>query len=105
VSGWLAAAIVLMAPESPDADAVAYQIVGNRVFPLTLDASKRDRQFVQRLEGDMGVWIVKFDRGLDSLLRPPRLAWALLVLSTAIGAGCLGLAKLSESANVAPGIE
>jgi hypothetical protein len=96
VSGWLTAAVVLMqASESLDADAVAYQIVGQRVYPITLAASKHDRQFVQRMGGGMGLWIADFDVWLHSLFRPPGLAWTLLVFSTAVGVGCLGFAKLS----------
>jgi len=96
VSGWLTAVVVLIqASESLDADAVAYQIVGQHVYPITLAASKHDRQFVQRVGGDMGLWIADFDVWLHSLFRPPGLAWTLLVLSTAIGVGCLGFAKLS----------
>ncbi len=87
--------ILMRTSETPGADAVAYQIVDNRVYPVTLAESKRDRQLVQRMEGNMGVWIAEFDAGLGSLLRPPRLAWTLLVLSTAVGVGCLGFAKLS----------
>ena len=95
----------MQASEPPDAGAVAYQIVDNRVFPISLGESKRDRQVVQRLQGNLGVWIVEFDLGLDAILRPPRLAWTLLALSTAIGVGCLGLAKLGGSASVASGLE
>ena len=96
VSGWIAAAVVLgQASATPDADAVEYQIVEGHVFPITLAQSRRERQFVQRMDGDMGLWFAEFDVGLRSLLRPPRLAWTLLVLSTAIGVACLHLAKLS----------
>jgi len=96
VSGWLTAAVVLVqASRTREADATAYQIVGNRVYPITLAESRHERLFVQRMGGDMGLWIAEFDVFVRSLLRPPGLAWTLLVLSTAIGAGCLGFAKLS----------
>jgi hypothetical protein len=95
VSGWLAAAFVLGQASKPHADSAEYQIAGNHVYPITLAESKHDRLFVQRMGGDMGVWIAEFDVRLHSLLRPPGLAWTLLVLSTAIGVGCLGFAKLS----------
>ncbi len=96
VSGWLAAsAVMLQASETPGADAVEYRIVENRVYPITLANSKRERQLVQRMDGDLGLWFAQFDAGLRSLLRPPRLAWTLLLLSTAIGLACLQLAKLS----------
>ncbi len=96
VSGWLAASgVVMQTSSTPDADAVEYRIVENHVYPITLANSKRERQFVQRMDGDLGLWFVEFDVGLRSLLRPPRLAWTLLILSTAIGVACLELAKLS----------
>ena len=96
VSGWLgASAVAMQASTTPDADAVEYQIVENRVYPITLANSKRERQLVQRMDGDLGLWFAEFDVGLRSLLRPPRLAWTLLILSTAIGVACLELAKLS----------
>ena len=96
VSGWIAAGLVVgQSAAAPDTDAVEYQIVEGHVYPLTLMQSKRERQFVQRMDGDMGLWFAEFDVGLRSLLRPPRLAWTLLVLSTAIGAAFLELAKLS----------
>ena len=96
VSGWLAAsAVVMQASTTPDADAVEYQIVENRVYPITLANSKRERQLVQRMDGNLGLWFAEFDVGLRSLLRPPRLGWTLLILSTAIGVACLQLAKLS----------
>ena len=96
VSGWLAASAVAMrASEAPDADAVEYQIVENHVYPITLANSKREQQAVRRMDGDLGLWFAEFDVGLRLLLRPPRLAWTLLILSTAIGVACLELAKLS----------
>ncbi len=96
VSGWLAASVVAMrVSEAPDADAVEYQIVENHVYPITLANSKREQQAVRRMDGDLGLWFAEFDVGLRSLLRPPRLAWTLLILSTAIGVACLELAKLS----------
>ena len=96
VSGWLGAAFILIQAANPrDADATSYEVVGNQVYPLTIAESKHDRQFVQRVNGNMGVWIVEFDAGLRSLFRPPGLGWTLLVAATAIGVGCLGLAKLS----------
>ena len=96
VSGWFAAAVILVhAARTRDADAVAYQIVGNHVYPVTLAESKRDTMLVQQMGGDLGVWIAEFDIWLRSMLRPPGLAWTLLVLSTAVGTGCLGFAKLS----------
>jgi hypothetical protein len=96
VSGWLAAsAVAMQASETPDADAVEYQIVENGVYPITLAESKREQQLVRRMDGDLGLWFAEFDVGLRSLLRPPRLAWTLLILSTAIGVACLELAKLS----------
>jgi len=96
VSGWLAASIVVgQAPDTPDADAVEYRIVDNHVYPITLAESRRAQQRVQRMNGDLGLWFAEFDVGLRSLLRPPRLAWTLLILSTAIGVACLELAKLS----------
>jgi hypothetical protein len=99
VVGWLTAAAVLVQASGPhNADAVEYQIVDNNIYPITLAESKHDRQFVQRMGGDMGVWIAELDASLRSLLRPPGLAWTLLMLSTVIGVGCLGLAKLSGEA-------
>jgi hypothetical protein len=96
VSGWLAAAVILVhASRTHDADAVAYQVVGNHVYPITLAESKRDTMLVQQMGGDLGVWIAEFDVWFRALLRPPGLAWTLLVLSTAVGAGCLEFAKLS----------
>jgi|GEM_PF-2835275 len=104
VSGWLGATyIVMRAPEEPDAGAVEYQIVDNHVYPITLGESRREKQIVQRMEGNFGVWIAEFDACLKSQLRPPRLAWTLLVLSTAIGVGCLGVAKLSIEDDVESG--
>ena len=98
VSGWIAAGLVFgqsaVTPDA-DADAVEYAIVENHVYPITLEHSPRTRQLVQRLDGDLGLWIAEFDVGLRSLLRPPRLAWTLLVVTTAIGAVCLHLARLS----------
>ncbi len=47
------------------------------------------------MDGDLGLWFAEFDVVLRSLFRAPRLTWTLLVLSTAIGVGCLNLAKLS----------
>ncbi len=94
VCGWFGSAYVATRPpEASDADAVEYQIVGNHAYPITLAESRREKQIVQRMEGNFGVWIAEFDAGLRSNLRPPRLAWTLLALSTAIGLGCLGLAK------------
>ena len=96
VSGWLAAsAVAIQASQTPDADAVEYQILENRVYPITLANSKREQQAVRRMDGNLGLWFAEFDVGLRSLLRPPRLAWTLLILSTAIGVACLELAKLS----------
>ena len=96
VSGWIAASLVLgHSAVTPDADAVEYAIVENHVYPITLEHSRRARQLVQRMDGDLGLWIAEFDVGLRSLLRPPRLAWTLLIVSTAIGAVCLHLASLS----------
>ena len=97
VAGWIGAAVVLDQPEAtPDADAVEYQIVKGHVFPLTLAQSRRTQMIVQRMNGDMGLWFAEFDVELRSLLRPPRLAWTLLVVSTVVGAVCLHLAKLSD---------
>ena len=96
VSGWLAASVVVaQTSETPDADAVEYRIVDGHVYPITLADSKRAQQRVQRINGDMGLWFAEFDVVLRSLFRPPRLAWTLLVLSTAMGAGFLNLAKLA----------
>ena len=96
MSGWLAASVVVaQTSETPDADAVEYRIVDGHVYPITLADSKRAQQRVQRINGDMGLWFAEFDVGLRSLFRPPRLAWTLLVLSTAMGAGFLNLAKLA----------
>ena len=96
ISGWLTAAVVLVqASETHDAGAVEYQIVGSHVYPITLAESKHDKLVVQQMGGDLGVWIAEFDAWLGSLLRSPRLAWTVLVLSTAIGVGCLRFATLS----------
>ena len=96
VSGWFAASVVLtQASVTPDADVVEYQIVENGVYRLTLAESRHEQQLVRRMDGDLGLWFAEFDVTLRSLLRPPRLAWTLLVLSTAIGVVCLQLAKLS----------
>ena len=96
VSGWLAASVVVaQASAEPDADAVEYRIVDGHVYPITLADSLRARQRVQRMNGDLGLWFAEFDVGLRSLFRPPRLAWTLLVLSTAMGVVCLHLAKLA----------
>ncbi len=106
VSGWLGATyVVTRAPEKPDAAAVEYQIVDNHVYPITLGESRREKQLVQRMEGDLGVWIAEFDACLKSNLRPPRLAWTLLVLATALGVGCLGVAKLSIEDDVESGVD
>ena len=97
VSGWIAASLVFgQSAVTPDADAVEYAIVENHVYPITLEHSPRTRQLVQRLDGDLGLWIAGFDVGLRSLLRPPRLGWTLLIVTTVIGAVCLHLAKLSD---------
>ena len=96
VAGWLAAAVAVAQPaDTPDADAVEYRIVDNHVYPITLAESRRAQQRVQRMDGDLGLWFAEFDVVLRSLFRAPRLTWTLLVLSTAIGVGCLNLAKLS----------
>jgi len=96
VSGWLAASMVVgQASDTPDADAVEYRIVDNHVYPITLAESRRAQQRVQRMNGDLGLWFAEFDVVLRSLFRPPRLTWTLLVLSTAMGVGCLNLAKLA----------
>jgi hypothetical protein len=97
VSGWLGASAVLgQAAATPDADAVEYRIVEGHVFPITLEHSQRTQQVVRRMNGDLGLWFAEFDVELRSLLRPPRLAWTLLILSTALGVACLQLAKLSD---------
>lgn len=96
VSGWLAASIVVaQTSETPDADAVEYRIVDGRVYPIALAESRRAQQRVQRMNGDLGLWIAEFDVVFRSLFRPPRLTWTLLVLSTAMGIGFLNLAKLA----------
>ncbi len=96
VSGWLAASVVVaQTAAEPEADAVEYRIVDGHVYPITLADSLRAKQRVQRMNGDLGLWFAEFDVGLRSLFRPPRLAWTLLVLSTAMGVVCLNLAKLA----------
>ncbi len=96
VSGWLGASVVAMqARTTPEADAVEYLIADNHVYPVTLAESRRARQLVRRTSGDLGLWFAQLDVGLRSLLRPPRLAWTLWILSTAVGVACLQLAKLS----------
>ena len=91
----IGAVVLTQASVTPDADVVEYQIVENGVYRLTLAESRREQQLVRRMDGDLGLWFAEFDVTLRSLLRPPRLAWTLLVLSTAIGVVCLQLAKLS----------
>ena len=96
VTGWLAAAIAIAQPSAaPDSDAVEYRIVDDHVYAIPLSESRRAQQQVQRMNGDLGLWFAEFDVLLRSLFRPPRLAWTLLVVSTALGVACLNLARLS----------
>ncbi len=97
VTGWLGAAIVLArAADTGDADAVEYQLRGGHVYALSLAESQREKLVVQKMGGDFGVWLAGVDSRLHSLLRPPDLAWTLLVLSTALAAACLRVAQLSD---------
>lgn len=83
-------------PGTSATKSVAYRIVGDKAYPVTLSESKRDREIVEEAGGEVAVSIAEFDGWLRSFLHTPRLPWTVGLTATLAAGICFWLGLLDR---------
>jgi hypothetical protein len=88
LAGIVGATFVYLTATESDSDAIGYEIIDGKAYPIQVQDSKLYRYDLEKFGGKAAVLADDFSRWLASLWQGKRLAYLLAVLSTAIALAC-----------------